>query len=216
MRNLEPRKTWGRKQCIFGIRPVDRRSKIQTNQHLLSTQHFLCRPCQHGEAKGLDRQLLLSLSPAYHGMQADKACDYSGVSNFAVVAVEYTRAVIHILRVDRDNKGTGYTDGSLTVTIVSWDASRQGLRFSGLTGTTKGLDTLLIPSPSPAYRAVSNFAVGVEYTHLAAFPIFHVDSGDKGTGYAADCLIVTRVSGGLVFCGGGGIYSSGCISHPPG
>jgi hypothetical protein len=37
----------------------------------------------------------------------------------------------------------------------------------------------------------------VEYTHLAVFLIFQVDSGDKGTGYAADCLTVPRVSGGL-------------------
>jgi hypothetical protein len=49
--------------------------------------------------------MLLSPPPAYHGMQADKACDYSGVSSFAVAAVEYTLAVIlHILRVDRDDK----------------------------------------------------------------------------------------------------------------
>jgi hypothetical protein len=119
-----------------------------------------------------------------------------GVSNFAVVAVEYTLAVRHILRVDRDNKGTGYTDGSLTVTIVSWDASRQGLRFSGLTGTTKGLDTLLIPSPSPAYRAVSSFAVVVEYTLLVVFPILPVDGDDKGTGYTAGALTIARVSWG--------------------
>jgi hypothetical protein len=38
--------------------------------------------------------------------------------------------------------------------------------------------------------------VVVKYTHLAIFPIFQADSGDKGTGYAADCLTVTRVSGG--------------------
>jgi hypothetical protein len=132
------------------------------------------------------------------------------------VAVEYTLLVVFpILRVDRDEKGTGYTDGSLTVAIVSWDASRQGLRFSGLTGTTKGLDSLLIPSPSPAYQAVSSFAVVVEYTHLAVFPIFYVDGGDKGTGYVADSLVVARVSGGLEFCGGGGIHSSGCISILP-
>jgi hypothetical protein len=131
--------------------------------------------------------------------------------------VEYTLTDIpHILRVQRDDKGTGYTDGSLTVTIVSWDASRQGLRFSGLTGTTTGLDSLLIPSPSPAYQAVSSFAVVVEYTHLAVFPIFHIDGGDKGTGYVADSLVVARVSGGLEFYGGGGKHSSGCISHPPG
>jgi hypothetical protein len=62
--------------------------------------------------------MLLSPSPAYHEMQAGKACDYSGVSSFAVVAVEYTLAVIlHILR---------------------------------LTGTTKGLDTLMALSLSPS------------------------------------------------------------------
>jgi hypothetical protein len=114
------------------------------------------------------------------------------------VAVEYTVLVVFpILRVDCDNKGTGYTDAFLTVAIVLWDASRQGLRFSGLTATTKGLDTLLVPSPSPAYQAVSSFAVVAEYTLLAVFHIFQVDSGDKGTRYAADSLAVTRVSGGL-------------------
>jgi hypothetical protein len=78
-----------------------------------------------------------------------------------VAAVEYILAVIlHILRPDRDDKGTGYTDGSLTVALVSWDGSRQGLRFSGLTATTKGLDMLLIPSPSPAYQAVLEFCGG--------------------------------------------------------
>jgi hypothetical protein len=69
---------------------------------------------------------------------------------------------------------------------------------SGLAGTTNGLDTLLIPSPSPAYQAVSSFAVAVEYTHLAVFPIFHVDSGDKGTGYTAVALTVARVSWGEI------------------
>jgi hypothetical protein len=56
---------------------------------------------------------------------------------------------------------------------------------------------LLIASPSHAYQVVSSFAVVVEYTHLAEFLIFQVDSGDKGTGYAADCLTVPCVSGGL-------------------
>jgi hypothetical protein len=94
-------------------------------------------------------------------MQADKACDFSIVSSFAVAAVEYTLAVIlHILRADRDDKGTGYTDGFLTVALVSWDASGQGLRFSGLTATIKELDTLLIPSPSPMYQAVLEFYGG--------------------------------------------------------
>ena len=30
-------------------------------------------------AKGLDTLLVLSLSPAHHGMQADRTCDVSGV-----------------------------------------------------------------------------------------------------------------------------------------
>jgi hypothetical protein len=105
--------------------------------------------------------MLLSPSPTYPGIQAGKACDYSGVSSFAVAVVEYTLTVIlHILRVDWDDKGTGYTDGSLTVTLVSWDASRQGLLFSGLTVMTKELDTVLIPSPSPAYQGVLEFSGG--------------------------------------------------------
>jgi hypothetical protein len=38
-------------------------------------------------------------------MQADKACDFSVVSSFAVAAVEYTLAVIlHIVRVGWDDK----------------------------------------------------------------------------------------------------------------
>jgi hypothetical protein len=103
----------------FGIRPVGRRPKRQTNHHLLSTQHFLCGPCQQGEAKGLDRLLFLSPLPAYHGTQAGKACDCSGVSSFTVAAVEYTLAVIlHILQVDSDDTGTGYTEGSLTAALV--------------------------------------------------------------------------------------------------
>jgi hypothetical protein len=53
-------------------------------------------------------------------MQAGKACDYSGVSSFAVAAVEYTVVVIlQILRVDRDDKGTGYAADSLAVTRES-------------------------------------------------------------------------------------------------
>jgi hypothetical protein len=77
--------------------------------------------------KGLDTMLP---SSACHGMQADKPCDVSGVSSFAVAAVEYTLAVIlHILRVDRDDKGTGYT--AAVVAHVSWDTSRQALRYLG-------------------------------------------------------------------------------------
>ena len=45
-----------------------------------------------------------------------------------VVVVEYTLPVVlHILRVDRDGKGTGYAAGSLAVARVSWDAIRQDL-----------------------------------------------------------------------------------------
>jgi hypothetical protein len=39
--------------------------------------------------------------------------------------------VLNILQVERDDKGTGYTYGSLTIALVTWDASSQGLRFSG-------------------------------------------------------------------------------------
>jgi len=73
--------------------------------------------------KGLDTLQVLSSSPAHHGMQADGTCDVLGSSSF-VVAVEYTLPVVlHILRVDRSNKGTGYAAGSLVVTRVSWEAS---------------------------------------------------------------------------------------------
>jgi hypothetical protein len=66
------------------------------------------------------------------GVQTDKPCDVSGVSNFAV-AVEYTLLVVFpILRVDSDDKGTGYTAGSLTAACLSWDANRQDLRLFGV------------------------------------------------------------------------------------
>jgi hypothetical protein len=67
---------------------------------------------------------------------------------------------------------------------------------SGLTGSISGLNTLLIPSPSPACQAVLSFALVVEYTLLVVFPTLRVDSDDKPTAYAADSLAVTRVSAG--------------------
>jgi hypothetical protein len=52
--------------------------------------------------KELDTLLALSPSPACHGIETDKPCDVSGVSNFAV-AVEYTLVVIlYIVRVDTE------------------------------------------------------------------------------------------------------------------
>jgi Flp pilus assembly pilin Flp len=58
--------------------------------------------------KGLDTLLALSLSPVCHGVQTDKPCDVSGVSNFAV-AVEYTLVVaLYILRVDREGVPQSY------------------------------------------------------------------------------------------------------------
>jgi hypothetical protein len=63
--------------------------------------------------------MLLLPSPVYYGMQAGKVYVYSGVSSFVVVVVEYILAVIlHILWVDRNDNGTGHTDGSLTITLV--------------------------------------------------------------------------------------------------
>ena len=45
-----------------------------------------------------------------------------------VVAVEYTLPVVlHILRVDRSDKGIGYAAGSLIVVCISWNASRRDL-----------------------------------------------------------------------------------------
>jgi hypothetical protein len=82
-------------------------------------QHFLCGPCQQGEAKGLDRLLFLSPLAAYHGTQAGDACDCSGVTSFEVVVLEYTLAVIlHIVQVDSDDTGTGYTEDSLTAALM--------------------------------------------------------------------------------------------------
>jgi hypothetical protein len=95
-------------------------------------------------------------------MQTDKPCDVSGVTDFAVRALEYSLVVIlHILWVDRDDdKVTGYTADSLAITRVSggpWVVRWQWntlfwLYFpsSGLAATTKGLDALLVLLPSPA------------------------------------------------------------------
>jgi len=45
-----------------------------------------------------------------------------------VVTVEYTLPVVlHTLAVDSDDKGTGYTAGSIVVARSSWDASRRDL-----------------------------------------------------------------------------------------
>ena len=91
-----------------------------------------------------------------------------------VVAVEYTLPVVlHILRVDRSDKGTGYAAGSLVVARVSWDARRQGL--------------------VTVWRSLS-FVVAVEYTLLVVLHILQVDSDDKETGYAAGSIVVTRES----------------------
>ena len=60
-------------------------------------------------------------------------CKQTGLVTFRwsssfVVAEQYTLPVVlHILRVDRSNKGTGYAAGSLIVARVSWEESRQGL-----------------------------------------------------------------------------------------
>jgi len=52
---------------------------------------------------------------------------FRGSSSF-VVAVQYTLPVeLHILRVNSDDKGTGYAAGSIVVASISWDASRQNL-----------------------------------------------------------------------------------------
>jgi hypothetical protein len=57
-----------------------------------------------------------------------------------VVAVEYT------LRVDSDDKGTGYAAGSLVIARVSWDASRRG---------------------PVTFRGSLSFVVAVEYSTLS-------------------------------------------------
>ena len=57
----------------------------------------------------MNRLLVPSPSPAYHGMQAHKACDVSGV--FEVCGGGSPGCNAH-LRVDSDNKGTGYAAGS--------------------------------------------------------------------------------------------------------
>jgi len=61
------------------------------------------------------------------GCKQTRLVTFRGSLSF-VVAVEYTLPVVlHILRVDRDDKGTGYAAGSLVVARVSWDAIRQDL-----------------------------------------------------------------------------------------
>jgi len=91
-----------------------------------------------------------------------------------VVAVEYTLLVVlHILRVDRSDKGTVYAAGSHVVAHISWNASRQGL--------------------VTVWGSLS-FVVVVEYTLPVVLHILWVDSDDKGTGYAAGSLVVARVS----------------------
>ena len=45
-----------------------------------------------------------------------------------MVMVEYTLPVVlHIFRVDSEDKGTGYAAGSIVVIRSSWDASRHDL-----------------------------------------------------------------------------------------
>ena len=91
-----------------------------------------------------------------------------------VVVVEYTLPVVlHILRVDRDDKGTRYAAVSLVAVRVSWDARRPGL--------------------VTVWGSLS-FVVAVEYTLLVVLHILRVDSDDKGTGYAAGSLVAARVS----------------------
>ena len=61
------------------------------------------------------------------GCKQTRLVTYRGSFSF-VLAVEYSLAVVpHILRVDSDDKGTGYTAGSLVVARVSWDAIKQDL-----------------------------------------------------------------------------------------
>jgi len=64
-----------------------------------------------------------SPSPAYHGMQADEICDVSGVLELSGGGGIHSLVVLHILRFDSDNKGTGY----IVAARVSWDASRRDL-----------------------------------------------------------------------------------------
>jgi len=95
-------------------------------------------------------------------------------SSSFVVAVQYTLPVVlHILRVDSDDKGTGYAAGSLVVAHVSWDARRRGL--------------------VTVWRCLS-FVVVVEYTLPVVLHILRVDRSDNRTGYAAGSLVVARVS----------------------
>jgi len=92
-------------------------------------------------------------------MQADRTRDVLGSSSF-VVAVEYTLPVVlHILRVDRSDKGTGYAAGSLVVARVSWETSRRGLVT--VWGSLR-------------------FVVTVEYTLPFVLHNLRFDSDDKG------------------------------------
>ena len=91
-----------------------------------------------------------------------------------VVVVEYTLPVVlHILQVDRSDKGTGYAAGSCVIARVSWDASRRGLVM--------------------VWGSLS-FVVAVEYTLPVVLHILRVDSNDKATGYAAGSRVVAHLS----------------------
>ena len=107
------------------------------------------------------------------GFKQTGACDGLVSLSFMVV-VEYTLPVVlHILLVDRSDKGTGYAAGYLVITRVSWDASRRGL--------------------VTVWGSLS-FVVAVEYTLPVVLHILRVDSDDKGTRYAAGSLVVARLS----------------------
>jgi len=61
------------------------------------------------------------------GCKQTRLVTFWGSASFVVV-VEYTLPVVlHILRVDSDDKGTGYVAGSIVVARISWDASRRDL-----------------------------------------------------------------------------------------
>jgi len=107
--------------------------------------------------------------PRIMGCKQTRRVTFRG-SPSAAVAVEYTLAVIlHILRVDSDDKGTGRPADSLAVI--------------GCKQTTR-----------VTFRRSSSAAVAVEYTLAVILHILRVDSDDKGAGYAARSVAVAHVS----------------------
>jgi len=70
---------------------------------------------------------MCSITARVYSTVTAKLEDPQNVTSFAVTVKHTLPVIMHILRVDSDDKGTGYAAGSLVVVRGSSDASRQGL-----------------------------------------------------------------------------------------